>query len=1423
MTNMSDHIPRLFCEFDRRDQVSLDAPAVWDQMGLDYPEKDDELVYPRPWDAYDTYSSVILLGPPRSGKTTEFKFQCSRNKNGFILELRDVDFDDSNFISSWSDSELNRWNTFLESDESGELFIDSLDEGRLQTQQAAKKVIKWIRALDKTVRKKLRIHISCRELEWKRLDQSKWEELFPPVEQERNSEKSTAPSHITLALLRLEYSDIQSYMETKAVDGKAFYRVLPKAAENLTRWPQTLRMLVDLFAEAGNFGNIQTIYNQVVEKRIQESNEIRQTGDRVPLRRRLWLAQELAAISILSGREIIALGDVEGVSQIDAGLVDEDLSALREVTGSELFDRYSEGKVRFEDHTLAGFLAAQWALKTIADDGISDATIESLLYTDLLADEVVPKLRIFAGWLSILSSTVRDRLLERSPGILLSNDFPDVLSDNIKLELWAWMKRKYGDREWFNSGVYSDNAHKLVCPEVISDVGVVLQSDSDFGRDLKLFALEILEKGCTKDHDDLLVSLVLDESENLMLRGYTLHALASISPELLPRIKPVLAMPADNDPDLDLIGSALFQLFPDYLSIEEVIEHLGHSKSSHHHGMYQLFVRNVAEKSSPDHRATVLGYLAEKLSKYLDMRKSHQQSTPDWLHTYDPALEFDDFLLPQLKAWGEYPTKFPRLEIWLHLLANANAYGLLSGHSIKEIGEFLDAKDDLRRELIVIRINRLFESKGAAFKPYEIHLHDRLYHSKTEDLEFWKQILVAWANQPMNKLEAAWNELNICWEKAEYSMDVLEWVALQANSFESINELWERNRLCIISDEHLKNRKERVTRRIDKEREKREWYDALKHAIPDIEQGHEGWLNNIVSTIRFEENEEGNIEAWLDSHVGANVSAAFSKGLNAHWANSTPPSISMYGTNQVPWWSNVILMAVERWLVDNGDWNELASEFRQRAIRAALWCCNDVPAWFFDAVRADNVWAKSFFFDVLSIENTAGNELNRLLHLFSSHGEELLVREVVVSFLLSKEQLGLQTLKQSLRLLCENADDSPLDDATLDQLWGETQKYERATEDERFFLFTAAIFRFRQIDIWRMVDNHLSGDDRVGRFQRWLNAIEDIHLRFRFEGKWPAWMNEKSIAAMLPDMFNAFPPPDPSIDDLNNGQMYRGDMGRLRNHGITVLAESGSDFSGKQLSSLLNAPFIPESMHSLILNSIDEWKSRRAQNVWNPLEPENVKRVLSQGLQPVRSAEELFNLVCSVLDEIQDDIENGEEDIRSVFWNGDTPKIETEFQKLIARDFRRSIEVLKNKIVSGRELDVAGNRPDIFATCILPDNQRARIFLEMKRQQFYEKKPGCDASHVISSIRTQLIEKYLADAETKHGIYIVGWYGPEYFGAYKTELKSFNNRVLPNSAEDFEKVLRGIADAEVRKETGIDAIRVFVIDLAKEQPCLMNL
>jgi len=1384
-------------------------------MRLDYPSEDDEIVYPSSWESYKNYSSIVLLGAPRKGKTTEFEFQCNQCVNGFLLELRNVDFDDKELSLCWSDTEQTRWDIFLNGNESGELFIDSLDEGRNDTPQAAKKVVKWLRTImSASVRTRLRVHISCRELEWERTDQSLWDNLFPPIDSESDGKTETVPSYIKLALLPLSYAETVSCLADAEVDARAFFRSLPKASYNLIHWPQTLRMLIELYASQGCFANIENIYQQTINKRIQESNDLRAVGAQVSLAKRLNIAQELAALLILSGREVISLRNVDTTIELDAGLASENMADIREVVGSELFERFSIGKVRFEDHTLAAFLAAQWIIKAQSEQGLPNDSLLPLLYAEANAEEVIPALRMLAGWLAILSSEVRAKILSRSPGLLLSNDFPDNPSDEGKIALWKWMKQEFGGRDWFDYRKYSDNAIKLVCPEVVNDVALVLDEHEGYGLGLRLFALEILTAGHVKKYDGLLISLVLRESEALMMRRYALQALADTSPERLSEIKSLLTLSIDDDPDLDLLGSALFHLYPDNLSTEEILEHFERTKNSHSHGMFQAFVRKVAIDSTADERAIILSYLEKKLSHYLEMRQSHQGNVPDWMDTFDPGLEFDDFLLEQLRAWGDSSEHYPNLERWLHLLANANTYGLLSSTSAKNISEVLNTNHSLRRAIGIIRIERFFEEKGAEFKPYDIHLHDRLYYSQAQDLEFWKQVLVLWANHASNKLGAAWNEFIICLKNSEYPIEVLDWLDAKAALFSSIIELWEAERIHSISDEYLQDKQSRLNRVRKKNQRKREWFTTLRQAISEIQQGHQGWLENIVSNIRFEEKEVNCIVSWLYEQVGKDVAEAYTHGLATHWQNASPPPIESYVSPNNPW-SNVITEAVNHWLGRCGDWGSLAPTQRQNAIRAAMWS-SDIPHWFFDAVTADQTWAKQFFLEVLDVEDTSDHHIRRVPFLLSGCGKESFVRSLIVDFLANREKVRTPILEQMLRLLCENAEEYPLGDSILDLLWSLAVKAIETNEQDHFLLLSATVFRFRQMDVWLEVDHvYLSLGNRTEHFCCWLNAIEKIHLRFHFEGKWPSWIDEKSVVAMLPDMFEAFPPhSDPDIVGRNNGQIYRMGMGNLRNHGFSVLAESGSEFAGNQLHALLSAPYIPPTKHSWIWNNIDIWRERRAKRAWVPLIPEDIKKVLFEDALPVQTAEDLYILVCNIIEEIRLDIEKGEENIRTLFWNEGRPKVETEFQKMIARDFRRSVEATKNKIVSGRELDVKGNRPDIFTTCILPNGERARVFLEMKRQQFYEKKKGADASHVLNAIKTQLIGKYLTDAETSYGLYLVGWYGQDYYGSYITALRQQNEGILPTTADEFEKLLQRIADHEAANSDYVSAIRVVVIDLS---------
>ncbi|MDQ6965871.1 MAG: hypothetical protein Q9M23_02980 [Mariprofundaceae bacterium] len=81
------------------------------------------------------------------------------------------------------------------------------------------------------------------------------------------------------------------------------------------------------------------------------------------------------------------------------------------------------------------------------------------------------------------------------------------------------------------------------------------------------------------------------------------------------------------------------------------------------------------------------------------------------------------------------------------------------------------------------------------------------------------------------------------------------------------------------------------------------------------------------------------------------------------------------------------------------------------------------------------------------------------------------------------------------------------------------------------------------------------------------------------------------------------------------------------------------------------------------------------------------------------------------------------------------------------------------------------------------------------------------------AIQSQLIKKYLSDADNSHGICFVGWYGNEYFGPYKRELKRASSGSLASSPDEFEEVLQTLADIAVRQSPKAIKVKAMVADL----------
>jgi hypothetical protein len=93
------HLTRFFCKYaDRQKVVRVgefihvpdDEETFPKGKTTTFFKDKDDTVWPRSWDHYKEYRSIVLLGPPRHGKTSEFLFQSSRVESGFSLSLRNL-------------------------------------------------------------------------------------------------------------------------------------------------------------------------------------------------------------------------------------------------------------------------------------------------------------------------------------------------------------------------------------------------------------------------------------------------------------------------------------------------------------------------------------------------------------------------------------------------------------------------------------------------------------------------------------------------------------------------------------------------------------------------------------------------------------------------------------------------------------------------------------------------------------------------------------------------------------------------------------------------------------------------------------------------------------------------------------------------------------------------------------------------------------------------------------------------------------------------------------------------------------------------------------------------------------------------------------------------------------------------------------
>jgi hypothetical protein len=581
---------------------------------------------------------LILLGEPGIGKTTTLNSQ-------YIQYQQQKDKDDRtlwiNLNHYQSEERLNKAlfeHEILQAWQKGShqlhLFLDGLDECLLRIATVTDLLFE---GLEHCPRERLFFRIACRTAEWPNGFEDQLNQLWD------------IPHVQAYELAPLRRKDVAAAATTHALNAETFLQAVDRAeAIPLAIKPVTLDMLINIYQAAGELPSGQTeLYTKgcllLCEETNQHRRDARLTG-RFTADQRITMAKLIAAISVFASRgavwvdvdrgntppEDVTIRDLLGAYQSqEVGATVE--PAIREALATGLFSARGPHELGWVHHTYAEFLAARY----VSDHKMPLPQVMSLLaHQDDPQGKLVPQLHEVAAWLASMRSDVFRAILRVEPELLLRSDL-DKIDDQDRAILVEALLRFYEeegaiDKGWDYRKHYETLKHSRLAEQLRPYL-----SDKSKGDIVQRVAIDIATACQQQTLQDELASMALDPTQPYHVRSYAARGVARIGDaDTKRRLKPLLQGQAEDDPDDDLKAQSIYALWPEQLTIEELLAALTPPKNLHYYGAYQnLLAGDFVQHIHLDDLPTAL----------------------DWAEQQESALNFHapnaviDALL--LKAW----------------------------------------------------------------------------------------------------------------------------------------------------------------------------------------------------------------------------------------------------------------------------------------------------------------------------------------------------------------------------------------------------------------------------------------------------------------------------------------------------------------------------------------------------------------------------------------------------------------------------------------------------------------------------------------------------------------------------------------------------------------------------------------------------
>ena len=541
--------------------------------------------------------AYVLLAPPGSGKTSEFKRQAKLCDGQFVSARDFIAFKDK---SEWHDRTL---------------FIDGLDEVRAGSADG--------RTSFDGIRKKLlqlgkpKFRLSCREADWFGSNDHRHLETVAPEGKVVVLRLDPLPEEEIKAIL-LKNHNID---DPDAFVDKARQRGVAALLEN----PLSLELLAKAVRNEWPNSRVRT-FEMACETLADETNEEHQYAkirERANTKVLLDTAGQLCTVLLLAGAPGIKLS---------AGSHDDNFIELNELTGTgralqleslktRLFEApNSEFAIPLHRH-VAEFLGARY-LAELVENGLPINRILALMsgYDGM----VVTELRGLCAWLATLCRTSREEIITRDPlGTVLYGDVAGFSPQDKERIIRELEKFSAKDR-WFLGTIKLDSRiGDLVSAELSITVLEILQNSTrdDERQSLTLFLVKTL---CYAQPLEgiapVLMQIIRDETRWSSIRVNAVDAFLrqrKDREQALAELKSLMWEVYANqvpDPDDELLACLLEVTYPEVLPGTEVLNYLRDPKSNQYiaYSTFWTWTLPDPQRSSWGQKVELLDRLAEQ-------------------------------------------------------------------------------------------------------------------------------------------------------------------------------------------------------------------------------------------------------------------------------------------------------------------------------------------------------------------------------------------------------------------------------------------------------------------------------------------------------------------------------------------------------------------------------------------------------------------------------------------------------------------------------------------------------------------------------------------------------------------------------------------------------------------------------------------